>query len=460
MNFIQKAALKLLGAKIANQIYAQTVNSGVVTWSGQKKYTQVNEGYRMNDIVYSCINLISEKAKVAPWQEYEIVDKVTYKLYAAKMAKPELTDDWNEMAAMQRKALQPVKSPTKISELLEYPNDTECWSELVKAAVSYKLITGDTFISGSIIEAGVNKGTPNSLNVLPSHYMSIIADITQYVPRVTGYQLQVNTITTFTPDEILHDKSFNPNWDGVGGQLYGMSPLEAGARVLTRSNEGKNYAVATLQNGGPRGVMMVKNADFTQADLSAQVDLVKARWKEYIGSRNAGNIPISALEIDYKQIGLGPVEMAILEAELFDMRAICNIYGVPSQLLNDTAAKTYNSLLEAEKALTVRGALPALTSLRDAFNRKLKKGWSNKANRIIDFDLAAYPELQKNKKELMEWISKAPISIERTLELLGEPVPDWMDEETRRTILMPSNMTALGEMPIDLPNEQNPYAND
>jgi HK97 family phage portal protein len=290
--------------------------------------------------------------------------------------------------------------------------------------------------------------------------MSIIADITQYIPKVTGYQLQVNTITTFSPDEILHDKSFNPNWDGIGSQLYGMSPLEAGARVLTRSNEGKNYAVATLQNGGPRGVMMVKNADFTQADLAAQVDLVKARWKKYIGSRNAGKIPISALEIDYKQIGLGPVEMAILEAELFDMRAICNIYGVPSQLLNDTAAKTYNSLLEAEKALTVRGALPALTSLRDAFNRKLKKGWSNKANRIIDFDLAAYPELQKNKKELMEWISKAPISIERTLELLGEPVPDWMDEETRRTILMPSNMTALGEMPIDLPNEQNPYTND
>jgi hypothetical protein len=111
MNFIQKAALKLLGAKITNQIYAQTVNSGVVTWSGQKKYTQVNEGYRMNDIVYSCINLISEKAKVAPWQEYEIVDKVTYKLYAAKMAKPELIDDWNEMAAMQRKAL-PVAGGT------------------------------------------------------------------------------------------------------------------------------------------------------------------------------------------------------------------------------------------------------------------------------------------------------------------------------------------------------------
>ena len=55
----------------------------------------------------------------------------------------------------------------------------------------------------------------------------------------------------------------------------------------------------------------------------------------------------------------------------------------------------------------------------------------------------------------MDWISKAPISIERTYELLGEPVPDWMDEETRRTILVPQNLVPLGEAPIDLSND--PY---
>lgn len=460
MNLTQKL-LSWLGAKINNAVYSQMIGGGQVTWSGQQKKQQVDDGYRSNDIVYSCVNLVSEKAKIAVWSEYEVKDEAMYRKYKAMMKRPDLIEDWDNMAAMQSKALEQVNTPSKISELLKYANDKETFSDWVKAMVSYKLITGDAFGYTPIIEAGANKGMPNGFHALPSQYMSIITDCTKVIKPIVGYQLQINTVTTFLPNEIIHVKDFNPNWDGIGSELYGMSPLEAGARVLTRSNEGKNYAVATMQNGGPVGVMYVKkDQGFAGQDLSAQVDLIKARLKDYRGSRNANKIPVSGLEIGYQPIGLSPVDMAILEAELFDMRAICNLYGVPSQLLNDTAAKTYNSMPEAEKALTVRGAIPALTSLRDDIDLKLSKEWMTGKKRVVDFDISCYPELQKNKKELMDWISKAPISIERTLELLGEPVPDWMDEETRRTILMPSNMTALGEMPIDLPAGQNPYAND
>lgn len=459
MNFIQRKLYSWLGAKISAAMTAQWVGKGVVSWSGQNKQSMVNDGYRANDIVYSCINLVTEKAKVAPWAEYEVVDEKKYLQLKSMLSRPDLVDDWGAVERMQKSALEMVSKPSKIGELLKYPNETETWSALVKAFISYKLITGDAYLFGRIIELGENKGVPNSLHILPSQYMSIIANIDDVIKTVVGYQLQVNTITTFEEYEILHDKSFNPNWDGIGSELYGMSPLEAGARVLTRSNEGKNYAVATLQNGGPTGVLYVKkDQGFEGADLSAQVELIKQRLKQYEGSRNANKMPVSGLEVGYQPVGLSPVDMAILEAELFDMRAICNIYGIPSQLLNDTAAKTYNTTTEAEKSLTVRGALPQLTSMRDALNHKLYKGWAGKnRRRVVDFDMSAFPELQKNKKELMEWISKAPISIERTLELLGEPVPDWMDEETRRTILMPSTMQALGEMPIDLPPGQNPY---
>ena len=83
----------------------------------------------------------------------------------------------------------------------------------------------------------------------------------------------------------------------------------------------------------------------------------------------------------------------------------------------------------------------------------LYSDWGGVKDRIVDYDLNCYPELQKNKKELMEWISKAPISIERTYELLGEPIPDWMDEETKRTILIPQNLTTLNELPIDPAND-------
>jgi hypothetical protein len=89
MNFIQKAALKLLGGSLANQIFAQKVGNGVVTWSGQNKLQQVKDGYMGNDILYSIIRLITDKTKVAQWNEYEIKDKKSHARYKALTAQPD-----------------------------------------------------------------------------------------------------------------------------------------------------------------------------------------------------------------------------------------------------------------------------------------------------------------------------------------------------------------------------------
>ena len=59
-------------------VIAQMMGGGTVTWSGQNKKQMIDDGYRSNDIVYSCVNLVSEKAKIAPWFEYEVVDEKKY----------------------------------------------------------------------------------------------------------------------------------------------------------------------------------------------------------------------------------------------------------------------------------------------------------------------------------------------------------------------------------------------
>lgn len=456
MNFIQRKLADWLGLSVGRMITAQKVGNGVVTWSGQNKQQQVSEGFAGNDIVYSIVSIITNKAKIAPWYEYQIVDKKQYSKYKALTAQPDKVEDWGEVAYLQSKAMEIVEKQSKISDLLKYPNKQDCWSDLVEAHIAYKLVTGEGYLYGKLIEAGNNKGLPNSLHTLPSQYMSIIANIQAVPSEVVGYQLEINTITPFSIQEILHDKFVNLNYDGVGSQLYGQSPLTAGAKLLTKSNESKRYEVSILQNGGHFGVMYVdKPEQYGDAEVSAQVDMLRNRLRSYKGAENAGRIAISGMPIGFQPISMSAKDMEINQAYWNDVRAFCNLYGVPSQLLNDPDNKSYNSLVEAEKALTVRATIPHLNSLRDNFNRKLYEDWGGTKDRVVDYDLNAYPELQKNKKELMEWISKAPLSIERTYELLGEPVPDWMDEETRRTILMPSNMTSLGDAPIDLSN--SPY---
>jgi hypothetical protein len=149
--------------------------------------------------------------------------------------------------------------------------------------------------------------------------------------------------------------------------------------------------------------------------------------------------------------------MDILDAEIFDMRAICNIYGVPSQLLNDPNNKTYNNQAEGEKALTTRCALPLLTALRDNFNRKLKNDWNAGSDTVIDFDLSVYSELEGNKLEQVNWLEKSLLPLYRRYEILGESVPEWMDEATRNTILVPSGYQPLEETLMPVPDLQNPY---
>lgn len=456
MNFIQRKLYQLLGGTINNQIIAQKMGNGVVTWSGQKKIEQVKEGYMGNDIVYSVIRLITDKSKVGEWHEYKIKDKKAHARYKALTAQPDKVEDWAEVLDLQNKSMEIVETQSKITDLLKYPNENDTWSDLIEALICYKLVTGDSYAYGKLIEAGANKGLPNSIHALPSQYMSILANINTVPSEVLSYELQINTITKFSKQEILHDKFINLNYDGIGSELYGLSPLHAGSKLLTKSNETKKYEVSVLQNGGLAGVLYVQGGHgFSAQEVSSQVDLIRQKLRGYTGAENAGKIPISGMPIGYQSVGITPKDAQMNENYWNDVRAFCNLYGVPSQLLNDPDNKSYNSLVEAEKALTVRATLPNMNSLRDNFNRKFYSDWGNVKDRIIDYDLNCYPELQKNKKELVEWISKAPISIERTYELLGEPVPDWMDEETRRTILVPSNMVALGETPLSL--SDNPY---
>jgi hypothetical protein len=71
------------------------------------------------------------------------------------------------------------------------------------------------------------------------------------------------------------------------------------------------------------------------------------------------------------------------------------VYNVPSTLLNDPDAKNENNQISAEKALTVRAAIPALIELRDGINIQMKVwGWNDI---FLDFDLDCYPELQEDK---------------------------------------------------------------
>jgi HK97 family phage portal protein len=432
------------------------IERGIVTWQGADQRSFVDDGYVANDIVYSIIKLITDKAKIAPFHVYKVVDEKAAKKYKSLAAQKDI--NLKELEQLHKKAYELYTGDQRLNELLKYPNEEDCWSDLVEQWCGFKLITGNSFIYGKLIEAGNNQGKPFELFALPSQYMAIIANINVFPPTRAGYQLYYGQMWSFDTKEILHDKYFNPQWGVTGGQLYGQSPLRAAAKNLTRSNEAKTAAVASFQNGGPAGVLFMNDERFDPTSGQAQAQALKTAVSQKGGSANFNSIAVSGYKVDWKQIGLSPVELNIIESEKWDLKALCNIYGVPSQLLNDSDSKTYNNQREGEKALTLRCAIPLLNSLTENLNRKLHSDWGYKGtNLYVDYDLSVYGELEANKAEQTAWLNTAWwISPKQKLDIMNIEVPDYIPTEELEKLYIPTGLQTIDQFePLNIP-DQNP----
>ena len=432
------------------------IERGIVTWQGADQRSFVDDGYVANDIVYSIIKLITDKAKIAPFHVYKVVDEKAAKKYKSLAAQKDI--NLKELETLHKKAYELYTGDQRLNELLKYPNEEDCWSDLVEQWCGFKLITGNSFIYGKLIEAGNNQGKPYELFALPSQYMAIIANINVFPPTRAGYQLYYGQMWSFDTKEILHDKYFNPQWGVTGGQLYGQSPLRAAAKNLTRSNEAKTAAVASFQNGGPAGVLFMNDERFDPTSGQAQAQALKTAVSQKGGAANFNSIAVSGYKVDWKQIGLSPVELNIIESEKWDLKALCNIYGVPSQLLNDSDSKTYNNQREGEKALTLRCAIPLLNALTENLNRKLHTDWGYKGtNLYVDYDISIFGELEANKTEQTEWLDKAWwISPKQKLDIMNIEVPDYIPTEELEKLYIPTGLQTIDQFqPLTIP-DQNP----
>jgi len=435
------------------------IQQGIVTWQGQNAQAYVRDGYQSNDIVYSIVKLITDKAKLAPFHVYKIVDQTAAKRYKSLMKQPDKIENWNEVTQLHKKAFELYDGDSRLNELLRYPNEEDTWADLVEQWCGFKLLTGNSFIYAKMIEGGANDGKPFELYALPAQFMAIVADIEVFPPTRVGYQLYYGKLWTFDTKEILHDKYFNPYWTVTGNELYGQSPLMAAARTLTRSNEAKTAAVASFQNGGPAGVLFMNDDRFDPTSGTQQAQALKKSISEKGGASNFNSIAVSGYKVDWKQIGLSPVELNIIESEKWDMKSLCNIYGVPSQLLNDADNKTYNNQREGEKALTLRCAIPLLDAIAEQLNRKLHSDWGYKGTNVyVGYDIQVYQELEANKAEQVAWLDAAWwISPAQKMEIMGLKNPDYIPVEELQKLYVPSSLQTLDQFqPLEIPTDVTP----
>lgn len=413
---------------------------GQIIGSPDNKKSYLKNGYNINDTLYSIVQLVTEKVRVAPWGVYKVEDEQAMKEMAAIYRKGLLSPKELQRAKdLKRKALAPYTKDGRLNELLKYPNEDGSMSDLCANSCVSKMLMGDRAIYIEKLQAGANAGKPWRLHILPTQDLTIIASYGAFPVKVIGYAMYGWGWDKIPKEDVIFDKYFNPNIDTSGSHLYGLAPMKAAMRLTDRSNSENTAATSSYQNLGPRYVVFTDDVRLGPDTAQAHVSALKNRLtsEEYAGPDNYNKFAVSAYKTGAVPIGLSPVDLNIIESEQWSMRRFCNVFGVPSQLLNDSERSTYNSVTEAEQALTLRAAMPLLNTFRDSFNRAMFTQMGYDSNIVIDYDISVYKELQEDLSKMWSWVQNLPVPNGYKLDMMGLDHPE-NSEEWMNTILVQS----------------------
>jgi HK97 family phage portal protein len=390
---LQKEVEQSIGSQVIGKILQPVGSNPVYMPDNVEAY--INQGYLFNPTVYSIVSFIAQKCGSIPWYVYSVKNDKALNLY--KSASPDLPQYKKDI--VKTKALVELHDH-ELQQLFTTPNVLQSWAEFCEQFVGYKLVTGNSYLHCIGPTAGVNQGLVKELWNLPSQLVVIVPG--DQMQPVKQYEIKGDRSTVVPAEQVIHLKYWTPNYMN-GSFLYGVSPIQAGRRVVTRSNSSYDASVAAFQNMGANGIISAGDGSTEEPFTEEQAEMISQRYKRITGPKNAGKPIITAANIKWQQMGMSPVDLQIIESDRMDLRTMCNIFHVPSELFNDAANKTYSNTKEAGSAVYTNAVIPALTQFRDAFNSYIYPRYGGQI--YVDFDTSMISELQDDLSALATALS-------------------------------------------------------
>ena len=346
---------------------------GGFTFTDGSQKLFLREGYAKNSDVYSINRKIAQTAALIPWKLYDV----------------------------KAKGERELVTEGELFQLLKCPNRLQTKVEYTELAITYLNVTGNSYTAGSKAE-GMGEVIREFTN-LPSDETEII--LGNVIDPIFGYQVNGVRTVRFEKDEVMHVKYSNPAGQDEE-RLVGMSPLQAGNRVLQTGNNQQEASASILKNKGASGIL---TSDGERSFNKEQGEELQSAWdKKASGATRYGKILATSAQLRYLQIGMSPTDLRLIENQVITLRQLCNIYSVDSSLFNDPANKTFNNRKEATKALYTESVLPTLGLLIEGLNIWLLPAWSARDNKnyLLEPDVQSINALREDINELSKRVSQ------------------------------------------------------
>jgi HK97 family phage portal protein len=344
-----------------------------------------------------------------------------------------------------------------VLDLLARPNPMMTGYEFMESFAAFMLIAGNSYVEANTNESGKVKEIwvprPDRLTVIPGE---------RGIPM--GYEYKVNQNKhTYQWDQvtnrcqILHMKTFNPKDD-----WYGMSPLEAASFAIDSNNQGNLWNLAMFQNmATPSGAFVVEVSD---KNPSGKLDddqynrLQEKLDSKMTGATNARRPMLLEGGLDWRTMGLGPVDMDFINSNNTTARDVARALGFPPILLGIPGDSTYNNYREARQALYEDTVLPLAKHLLGGLTNWLLPTFGLQGYELT-YDEDRVDALAPKREAKWEKISKAEfLSINEKRQAVGyDPVPGG-DEIYLSGLGIP--LSQAGDLMANAPNEEDPDDED
>jgi HK97 family phage portal protein len=278
----------------------------------------------------------------------------------------------------------------QLARLIGRPNPRMGGAQFFEALVSYHLIAGNAFI----FRAGPDdtRRPPQSLWLIRPDMVSPRTG--QRMGELLGWDYNGSL---HSPELICDFPYFNPL-----SEWHGMSPLRSAARSVDMGNLGRSWNYHLMQNSArpPGGLSTDQSLD--QGTRDYLETRLHNRWA---GPENAGRPLILDSGLKWQSFGLTPAEMEWLSTQRFTTEDISKVYNVPTQLISDSANKTYQNYGEARKALYHETILPLMDFIRDELNAWLTVLYGDDV--YLDYDRDDIEALQEDRDAIWQRVKGA-----------------------------------------------------
>lgn len=394
---------------------------GLTTTYNQTLETLLIKGYGENPDVNAIVNQMASKTTSIPYIIKPINDDDSYK----KLKR--LPIDLTYLQKKQYKKLSEAAHIDVEQKMpLDRPNVNQTWNDILFLYKVYLKVCGNVYLYKVSPKEGVNTGVPMQLYILPSHWVQIVlksnASSLSSENPIDYYILeQGNQFIKFESDSIIHIKRPNPFYNQNGSHLYGYSELMAAIRNINSSNSGIDQNVKTMQNSGVYG--FIHSGEGQSPLTSEQAQSLKERLVDMDNETGRlSNIAGSSAKLGFTRISLTTDELKPFDYLSNDKRTLCNCLNWSIDLLNEDKSGSgfgVDTMIEARKRVIVDNVKPDLDLFASYFNPEFIQKFKGYEKSVIDFDISELPEMQADTAKMIDWMVKAPLTLNEIREAVN-----------------------------------------